>query len=127
MLSFHPLLLIFQSLLVVDLVVLSADVIGTSLVISVVYISSVDEVVSDNAIILSVAFDVDDDDDVENVLFDIDVASSVVLNSKVVPGCIVVDSSVVVNSTFVSGTVFVDSIVHDEKTRFVVVEVTVSE
>lgn len=52
---------------VVDLVVLSADVSGTSLVISVVDISSVDEVVSANAIIVSVSVDDDDDEEVENV------------------------------------------------------------
>lgn len=51
------------------MVVLSADVIGTSLVISVVDISSVDEVVSANAIIVSVSVDDDDDEEVENVLF----------------------------------------------------------
>lgn len=99
---------------VVDLVVLSADVSGTSLVISVVDISSVDEAVSANAIIVSVSVDDDDDEEVENVLFDIDVASSVVMNSKVVSGCIIVDSSVVVNCTVVSGTVFVVSVVHNE-------------
>lgn len=100
---------------VVDLIVLSADVIGIAFVISVVDISSVDDVVvSANVVILSVNVD---DDDGETVLCDIGVASSVVMNSKVVSGGIVVDSSVVFtvpNSTVVSGTVFVVSVVHNE-------------
>lgn len=102
------------------MIVLSADVIGVSLVISVVYISSVDDVVvSANVVILSVDVDVDDvdDDDGQTVLCEIGVTSSVVMNSKVVSGGIVVDSSVVStvpNSTVVSGTVFVVSVVHNE-------------
>lgn len=84
-------------------------------------ISSVNVVISSvvnfsifNVVILSV--DVDDDDG-ETVLCDIGVASSVVMNSKVVSGGIVDDSSVVStvpNSTVVSGTVFVVSVVHNE-------------
>lgn len=100
------------------MIVLSADVIGVSLVISVVDISSVDDVVvSANVVILSVDVDDVDDDDGQTVLCEIGVASCVVMNSKVVSGGIVVDSSVVFtvsNYTVVSGTVFVVSVVHNE-------------
>lgn len=102
---------------VVDLIVLLVDVFGISIVISVVNFSSADEVV----LIVS------DGVDGENVLYDISVASSVVINSVDVFGDIGVDCSVFINSTVVSGKVFVVSIVHNEETSFVVVKVTISE